>query len=162
MPNGGTDCCAHCSHNLATQKYGPYKDSESVSWKHDWLMDSECGLRRIRVPYTHQTFCANFRSWRDQAEKEQILGPIYSQGHSEPGVTYPRIPWHEDNQPHLNQIVGACSVCSRQIVPAVGVISEGDLLKFCCNAHYMRWWYTAHPGEELAYDYGRLRDPDTV
>lgn len=163
MPNGGSDCCAHCTHNLATQKYGPFRDSKSDSWRYDWLMDSECGLRHIRVPYTHRTFCANFKSWRFEAEPEPVLGPIFSLGHSEAGVTYPRIPWHGDHQPFLNQITGECAVCSREIVPAVGVVSDkGDLLKFCCNAHYMRWWFSANPSEELPYDYRQLRDPDTV
>ena len=161
MPNGGSDCCAFCAHNLASQEIGPFELGSSKEVHEQWRARSACVLRRVGVPLPMSTFCANFARCGTEVVPRPLEGPVYAQGHSEPTVTYPRLPWHGEDQPWFWDVAGICSVCGREIEEGIKVTTDGWVYKFCCNSHYMRWWFEQHPDEPLHYRYDQLGDPDS-
>ncbi len=173
MPNGGGDCCRNCAYNVAAQKLGRYPESsffkKKKKQKKDWGELSECSLRKVSIHYFYSTFCANFRRVGEEVIEVPVKGPIYAQGYTEEQWTYPRIPWHGDNEVFLisREVIGdkgaVCNVCDRELENGLLVLARKKVgLVFCCNAHYIHWRQETHPGEELAYSYHELRDPDDV
>ena len=173
MPNGGSDCCMNCTYNIAVQKLGRFPKGTVLKKKEkeqeEWRALSECSLRKVNVNFTSGTFCANFRRIGEDAIPVPVVEPIYAEGYTEKKWTYPRIPWNGNYEVFLvgrellGDKVAVCNVCERVLENGLIVrVSESDVLAFCCNAHYMRWWFDCHPEEELAYSYHELHDPDAV
>jgi hypothetical protein len=160
----GSHCCAFCLHNMATKRFGIYPMGlfTRKSKVTDWISLSACSLRKVRVPFPHDTYCSNW-TFNEANVEAPVDGPIYTTGHVEENVIYPHIPWHGSFQPDFQEIEGTCSVCKRKIEQGVAVASgDGYVFKFCCNSHYMKWWFENHPGEKLLYSYHQLHDPDGV
>ena len=173
MPNGGSDCCMNCAYNVAVQKLGRLSfdsgDPNNDEKQKEWRVLSACSLRKIRVNNIMGTFCANCRPAEEEAIHCEIEGPVYASGYHEESWTYPRIPWHGENE--VFQVsrelfegnVPLCDLCDRELEKGLLVmVSDDKAVAFCCNSHYMRWWFERHPDEKVAFDFSRLYDPDAV
>ena len=145
MPNGGPDNCASCPFNGALsdpEKYPQWVDADRAF----------CTLRDTRIEVAHWTYCWNVHSKNTTAE-----GPIYSCGHPQEGVLYPRIPWHEDQAPVVGGAEGNCVICERPceeglFISSIQVQADQEAKTFCCNAHYVVWWMDRHPAEEIKFN----------
>ncbi len=169
MGNGGGDSCRNCAYNVAVQEMGPFPLGTASSEKStdEWRSLSRCSLRSVDISYPFSTFCANFRWVGQESESEEALGLIYAEGYTEELWTYPRIPWHGENEVFKvsNDRSSAelkCFVCGRESDKWLLVMDSEGAHVFCCNAHYVNWWRKVHSGEPLAYNYKELRDPGTV
>ena len=153
MANGGHDNCLTCGFNRANSGQWGFPPEEDLE---AWTRPGHCTIRQTDIPNPLMTFCANYRT-RETAPR----GEIYSEGLTEEACTYPRIPWHAGQGPRMKDSAGQCGVCGRSFTRGIRLaLRDGSTLRFCCNAHYLKWWRQQHPGEVLAYDYSMMKDPD--
>lgn len=134
MPNGGSDCCANCSHNRALQEMA-HPDSEN----------SHCTLRDVKITDPFWTYCDNFDRY---PEKRNVVpvGWIYASGLYDKG--HVRIPWNDRNEPRLEVLV-RCVICGQKTNKGIEVDHDGHSLGFCTNRHYVRWWKKLHQDDTL-------------
>lgn len=133
MPNGGSDNCGECIHNIG---------------KNNNIFPPEafCKIRQISPQNPFWTYCENFFS-----EEKEIIGLVYSKGIYEEGYT--RIPWHHVYEPS-ESTDGICAICKKEYQEGLKVEIEGKKIRgFCCNAHYIRWWKQNHKNETLSVEY---------
>ena len=129
MPNGGTDNCMNCSHNRANSSLQDIKAGD----RHSRI--PFCMLRTVPVYDRAWTYCRNFTHKRPEAAEP--IGPIFANGQWGPG--YVRIPWYDFSEPSLREVT-SCAVCSEPNEKGISIVlSDGRLIEFCTNEHYMDW-----------------------
>ena len=142
MPNGGSDHCGNCRHNVpkvdGVATYAQRRDS------------AFCTVRNVSVRTvagSGTVYCANH-----YLDDKTSVGPMFqSWGDHE------RIPYHGYgvNNPH-GCTTSACALCgapSKQEERGVEVVDEKlGVLQFCGTRHYVRWWKQVHPGVSLKWD----------
>jgi len=150
MPNGGTDNCASCIFNKAREIGDRFIDQPE---ERDKLFREmcHCFIRDVRINDPYWTYCDNYFYFRDRnppGDDTVPKGPIFISGIYE-GFT--RIPWDDNNEPHINVPV-TCSKCGRQTEGGISIDHNGELLGFCTNRHYLEWWLTLHYDKRIIID----------
>jgi hypothetical protein len=137
MPNGGSDCCVGCGFNSANKGQW-WQETEG------WRTRSSCIIRDgIPLSNPAYTYCRNYATRSTEA-----TGPIYASGlHSTPD--YERIPWNGAYEPSVN-VPAVCVICGRAVEEGVTVaVDRQTTIGACSHDHYIEWWMSVHPGEEL-------------
>ncbi|MBC8256410.1 MAG: hypothetical protein H8E85_03795 [Candidatus Marinimicrobia bacterium] len=139
MPNGGPDCCGNCSHNKSVQKMAhPQPERTEEFWEL-----SHCTLRDVNISNPFWTYCSNFNYGKNPEKRnlsEKIIGFITASGLYE---GYVRIPWNDKLEPKISTST-ICSICKRMVDYGIDVNHKGDVIGFCTNKHYLKWWVTIH------------------
>lgn len=136
MPNGGSDHCGNCRHNVPKVVGAATREQRRDS--------AYCTVRNIAVRASTSTYCANHYT-----SGKLPIGPMFGAFHE-----HERIPYHGTCYPRACT-TSACKVCSAPSGQGKGVaVTDEELgtLQFCGSRHYVRWWKQAHPGEPLKWD----------
>ena len=136
MPNGGSDHCGNCRHNV------PKVDGAATR---EQRRDSAfCTVRNVAVRASTYTYCANH-----YVEDKTPIGPMFGSYND-----HERIPYHGVSYPHMCTAL-ACKLCGAPSKEGGGVkVTDEKLgvLQFCGSRHYVKWWKQMHPGEALKWD----------
>jgi hypothetical protein len=153
MPNGGPDCCGNCAHNRAVQEMAhPHPEHPDR-----FRQLSHCTLRGVMVPNPFWTYCRNFVYGKHPEARNRSEVPVGWMSASGLYEGYVRIPWHGTNEPRV-AVPATCAICGRQTERGIEVDHDGQRIGFCTNRHYVQWWNTLHPDDEL--DPERFESPE--
>ena len=136
MPNGGSDNCGNCPHNVP---------KVAGTATHEQRRESAfCTVRNVAVHASLWTYCANH-----YVSEKTPIGPMFGSV-----VDHERIPYHGGDRPR-SCVTSACKICGAPSKEKEGVQitdERAGVLQFCSGRHYVGWWKQEHPGELLKWD----------
>ncbi len=136
MPNGGSDNCRNCRHNVPKVVGTATHEQKRES--------AFCTVRNMAVRDSLWTYCANH-----YVDEKTPIGPMFGAVDD-----YVRVPYHGASYPR-RCVTSACKLCGAPSTEKEGVeVSDerSGTLQFCSSRHYVRWWKQVHPGEVLKWD----------
>lgn len=151
--------------NISSQNCGTCGFNRSLKVVDGFLQSvgqGHCNIRDVAIADPFRTYCLNWfslsRLLKENVDRDKSpRGPILALGIYE--VAHCTVPWHDRNEPRVISR-GRCYVCNNTFNEGIEVdADDGTVRKFCCCAHYLRWWSKLHPETELpkGFDLGYYR-----